>query len=61
MEQAKDMRFDVVRAKVVVEEGQYELDGKLCPKCRMPTVVGTDVTRRYCENKMCNTFILGEL
>lgn len=53
-----DMRFDVIRDTFKVLESNYEPDGKVCPNCHRPTVIGDDKTRRYCLNKTCNALIV---
>jgi len=57
----KDMRFNVIRDKAPTVATEYHLDGEYCPRCHLPTEIGTDTTRRYCSNRQCNALILEEV
>lgn len=57
----RDMRFEVIRNEVKVTEVSYEADGKTCPNCQRPTVIGDDKSRRHCLNTMCNALIVETL
>lgn len=52
-----DMRYGIIREPIVLE-GSYTFDGKLCHVCNLPTVIGEDVSRRYCSNVQCNALIV---
>jgi hypothetical protein len=57
---AQDMRFGIIRTASIKGEEVYVLDGHTCPACHWPTEVCDDARRRYCTNKKCNAFVMGE-